>query len=362
MIDTLLRDKGRSKENKSPRSSSAVPHFPPRKPVTISQLLSAPQGKISSVLGSTKGILRGDIIISRFNNGRGRINTQQSRGDSTQPRSEISRSRGSSQIQKQESLVAKHGIKKGTTNCAATGATNSVETKTVDCLVSSFNYKSSKPLRECVEINSFHNIVNNNEEDSNLASSHSKKQAALGILPLIIQKASIKNTPHKQKVERLPQKDSINLPRTGQYLPYGMYPALIPVPRDTNEEVGQPTSQSSIHLLQTKQAERLATSEYQESYKLVYDLYETSPYQEKYGYNEFLKYGMEESLIESAPSAYSLVCSGKGAPNKFVSNKSRYVSSLTPYYQLQSESDTTLMFESRFESANLRRAVQVYFY
>jgi hypothetical protein len=33
---------------------------------------------------------------------------------------------------------------------------------------------------------------------------------------------------------------------------------------------------------------------------------------------------------------------------------------LVPYYDLQSEHDTTLVFESRMESGNLRRAIQVY--
>ena len=32
---------------------------------------------------------------------------------------------------------------------------------------------------------------------------------------------------------------------------------------------------------------------------------------------------------------------------------------LKPYYKLESASDNTLIFESRFESGNLRRAVQV---
>ena len=35
---------------------------------------------------------------------------------------------------------------------------------------------------------------------------------------------------------------------------------------------------------------------------------------------------------------------------------------LAPYYQAESEEDTTLIFESRFEGGNLRRAIQVYEY
>jgi hypothetical protein len=37
----------------------------------------------------------------------------------------------------------------------------------------------------------------------------------------------------------------------------------------------------------------------------------------------------------------------------------RYYQRLKPYYPPQSEDDETLVFESRFESGNLRRAVQV---
>lgn len=34
----------------------------------------------------------------------------------------------------------------------------------------------------------------------------------------------------------------------------------------------------------------------------------------------------------------------------------RYYSNMRPYYTLEDESDSTLIFESRFESGNLRRA------
>ena len=37
----------------------------------------------------------------------------------------------------------------------------------------------------------------------------------------------------------------------------------------------------------------------------------------------------------------------------------RYYSKLKPYYVKESESDTTLIFESRFESGNLRRVLSV---
>ena len=37
----------------------------------------------------------------------------------------------------------------------------------------------------------------------------------------------------------------------------------------------------------------------------------------------------------------------------------RYYAKLKPYYKLSNPQDNTLQFESRFESGNLRRAVQV---
>ena len=37
----------------------------------------------------------------------------------------------------------------------------------------------------------------------------------------------------------------------------------------------------------------------------------------------------------------------------------KFYSRLKPYYQKQGDLDNTLVFESRFESGNLRRAVQV---
>lgn len=41
-------------------------------------------------------------------------------------------------------------------------------------------------------------------------------------------------------------------------------------------------------------------------------------------------------------------------------HNSSFISQLKPYYTLINKNDTTLLFESRFESGNLRRAVQIY--
>jgi hypothetical protein len=43
-------------------------------------------------------------------------------------------------------------------------------------------------------------------------------------------------------------------------------------------------------------------------------------------------------------------------------NPKNYNIDIMPYYLPQSETDTTLVFESRFESGNLRRAIQLFDY
>ena len=45
--------------------------------------------------------------------------------------------------------------------------------------------------------------------------------------------------------------------------------------------------------------------------------------------------------------------------NPKVMKINRYYSKLKPYYSLENEDDTTLIFESRFESGNLRRAQKI---
>ena len=51
--------------------------------------------------------------------------------------------------------------------------------------------------------------------------------------------------------------------------------------------------------------------------------------------------------------------SSSGGPsfNRNLSNCNKYFEKLNPYYPLQDGSDDTLIFESRFESGNLKRAI-----
>ena len=82
------------------------------------------------------------------------------------------------------------------------------------------------------------------------------------------------------------------------------------------------------------------------------------PYQKKYIFNpQNLPYQLER--------AYSVFTSGnpetKMYDKKGVPKLNRYYEKLKPYYKLDPEvlTDRTLIFESRFESGNLKRAVKV---
>jgi len=154
--------------------------------------------------------------------------------------------------------------------------------------------------------------------------------------------------------------DSDELPKTGLFLPFEL-PFKNPskmMDKLSLEELGPVTSSATIQELQKQGAERLASIE--ENNKLVYDFYEPSPYQEDYDYDEFKFYSSECYNIEASSVLYPQICSGKGAPMRYYPGISRYSTiQLKPFYKLQSPEDTTLIFESRFESGNLRRAVQV---
>jgi hypothetical protein len=71
------------------------------------------------------------------------------------------------------------------------------------------------------------------------------------------------------------------------------------------------------------------------------------------------KDNVESSLIGSVLSSYAMLCSGKGTFIKFAAKKTLYARTLMPFYKLKGEEDETLVFESRFESGNLRRAIRM---
>ena len=63
--------------------------------------------------------------------------------------------------------------------------------------------------------------------------------------------------------------------------------------------------------------------------------------------------------IEPNPIKAKVSPTGKSLPRPGTNDKPGVVE-LDPYYVLKDQSDSTLVFESRFESGNLRRAIQVY--
>jgi len=98
--------------------------------------------------------------------------------------------------------------------------------------------------------------------------------------------------------------------------------------------------------------------------KIVFDCIDW-PAQKREGDNT--PYIDEADIIELPPDEnpvdqrkfYPYGPSGQSAFNQKVPKINRYYSKLKPYYHKESDDDNTLIFESRFESGNLRRAVKV---
>ncbi len=184
------------------------------------------------------------------------------------------------------------------------------------------------------------------------------------LLPLIIRRAPIQSAASRQKGgrnrksrEKKPEDPEVaELPRTGMLLPmFKDPPAFLPVER-TKEPIGDETSTNLIQDLHRREANLLASNIPR---RIVYDIYETSPYVPSDEYEDFLAYNCDPAPVDASYESYAAICSGKGAPTRYFAGKARYLSTICPYYHPLDETDTTLVFESRFESGNLRRAVQM---
>ncbi|CAI2382279.1 unnamed protein product [Moneuplotes crassus] len=96
--------------------------------------------------------------------------------------------------------------------------------------------------------------------------------------------------------------------------------------------------------------------------KIVYDYLEDSPY-----YKDLSKKYIDDKLLlqtsgrESSHNNARFKMRGlrRNIMNTGLPKLDKIYTSLNPYYVLQGEEDTTLIFESRFESGNLRKAVQL---
>jgi hypothetical protein len=89
------------------------------------------------------------------------------------------------------------------------------------------------------------------------------------------------------------------------------------------------------------------------------------PYQKRYYFSpQNLPYNLEQPSSYSAPHDIGKGHKGRGGDSGAAKEKgprlNRYYENLKPYYKLRDpKNDKTLIFESRFESANLRKAVKI---
>jgi len=239
---------------------------------------------------------------------------------------------------------------------------NEMNLKTEENIFNMFNYcaRVRRPFREIIDVSRMQ------QQTESLRNPEEKIKYDSKTLPFIVQKAALKPIQRKiMPAVSKTQPEKAELPKTGQYLPFCMPQQFLPVPNDMYECIDEPVSSAVIKSMQLKESERFSafSTKSESSYKLVYDIYENSPYQENYGYEDFIKYGISDfQNIEPYPANYAQICSGKGAPTKFIPNKAFYSKELLPYYKLENPDDKTLIFESRFESGNLRRAIQMYFF
>eukprot|EP00826_Nyctotherus_ovalis_P061665 TRINITY_DN8798_c0_g1_i12.p2 TRINITY_DN8798_c0_g1~~TRINITY_DN8798_c0_g1_i12.p2 ORF type:complete len:259 (-),score=49.20 TRINITY_DN8798_c0_g1_i12:1492-2268(-) len=141
--------------------------------------------------------------------------------------------------------------------------------------------------------------------------------------------------------------DCEELPKTGIPVPMEM-PFDFPRQSDIgNNELGPAVSSTYIQQCQRDELNRLVNFEYGTAIRrLVFDLFE--------------RRSAESYAFDTSFASYGLVCAGKGAPSKSFTRPTKYFRApLKPFYRLQATADSTLVFESRFELGNLRRAVQV---
>ena len=97
--------------------------------------------------------------------------------------------------------------------------------------------------------------------------------------------------------------------------------------------------------------------------RVVYDQTEKSPYynnlETDYIDERKLIPSKDDNDIASMNKRFKARVYRRNIMNSGIVKKDKIYTSLNPYYVLQGEDDTTLVFESRFESGNLRRVIQI---
>lgn len=91
--------------------------------------------------------------------------------------------------------------------------------------------------------------------------------------------------------------------------------------------------------------------------KIVFDCFEnSSPFYER---GEVYLDNREAQIVQPPQGHPNFLQPTAPKKSQEVQPLNRYFKHLNPYYKLRDETDETLLFESRFESGNLRRAIQV---
>lgn len=219
--------------------------------------------------------------------------------------------------------------------------------------INSEKHQFSASLHYLTKISSFVSPSKSNKEESPLLIKNTQKAEQIKGM------AATKSPNLKAKPEQKIYLEG--LPKTGYNCPFERIPPqFLQTEQFRLEPIGICLSQPVIQDLKRNIAERVLGSSYGLGmHRLIYDSYETSRFNTNNLSDDQLASNSDCTPIEPSPSSYNQICIGKGAPCKIYNKKPRYVDALLPYYKLQGSSDSTLIFESRFESGNLRRAVQV---
>jgi hypothetical protein len=152
------------------------------------------------------------------------------------------------------------------------------------------------------------------------------------------------------------------LPKTGVEYPFLKHrPVFIP-DHDEFEACVPPVSPLLVEDYKRRLEERATNPKYTD--KVVFDSIEPSPYynskEDKVPYiSERDHVTVTRTDLDTKPGTYADLTQQKFLEKVPTYCRAHYYSHLNPYYRVRDDRDETLVFESRFESGNLRRAVQV---
>ena len=149
------------------------------------------------------------------------------------------------------------------------------------------------------------------------------------------------------------------LPKTGIQDRFMKYHPIFKGSFSEYESVGLPLTPEQTEIVRKRAEEKSSTFE-----RVVYDSTEISPYYNNSG-DPDEKYFDESKYIhpviteqDRKPGAYAPEGYFKYRDSSTTHGVMRYYSHLNTYYKLKNELDETLVFESRFESGNLKRVIQ----